>query len=962
MARRKRAFLDDESDSSNASDDEGFDGEFNEDPDAREARELFENPYKRQKRKRTKEDEIYGVFNDEDDEEASRGGKPAKRFHFTQAPSFVTGEEKTMDLDKTLEEDEDEDDDSEESKEEQEDDEEEDTDAGEDDDENDIAETPFIPHATEQNEEKDDAPRGFGGLSSAAKMFAAGDLTSMSGIGSKGGIGSKTGIGGFGSKNGIGLGFKAASTNEAPLEDPDKQSEEPVSAPAVKGGIGSNRPSLSGALPTQFGTTSTQRSFLRDNAPVTSASVPLSLEERMHFSKISGTFGAKVLAKMGWQAGTGLGVSGTGIVTPVETKMRPKPSMGLAYKGFKEKTEQSKAEARRRGEKVSDDEEVVQRKKKGEKPKSDVWKKPKKTKIKVEHQTYEQILQNAGPEAQAAGIGKIYDATSGEMREVSSLAEIASWTPSTDTMRIPEIRHNLRLIVDAAKGDLDGLVREARTMQERKKWIEKEDIRLRHVIKQEAELDEIKSTTQPSGDYEVSLESFSPYIEKLVNEFAKEYETYRLDEIVVAAIAPTVKQQFASWQPLKEPTHLVDLFRRWRNALKFNTQEQTTVDEDPYGVPVKKQPAKDLVMTPYESLMWNAWLPRVRSTINNEWSPLNPDPVIQLYEAWSTLLPPFIRDNMFDQLVIPKLLKGISDWNQRNTDSPSLQAIVFPWLPHLGLRVEELTNEAKRKVKLMLRNWKVTDEVPKDLLSWKEIFGSEDWTSMLLKYVVPKLGATLREDFKVNPRKQEMKPLQVVLNWQPLLNSSIISQLLETEFFPKWLDVLHVWLIQPKVNLGEVADWYTFWKETFPAEVRVMKGVAEGFTRGLQLMDKARNLGPEARTKLPKPERPGSKPTPRSGAPPSPAPTKSRPAPSRITEITFRSIVEEFAASHDLLFIPTGRAHEKSRMPLFRVSRSVDGKGGVLVYILDDAVWAVEGEDVRAITLDEMVLRASRGR
>ncbi|GJJ14432.1 hypothetical protein Clacol_008696 [Clathrus columnatus] len=298
------------------------------------------------------------------DEEASRGGKPAKGFHFTQAPSFVTGEEeKTMDWDKTLEEDGDGDEDSDESNEEQEDDEGEDTDAGEDaagdDDENDLAETPFIPHTTDKNEEKDDASRGLG-----------------SGV--------RAGIGGFGSKSGIGLGFKAASTNEAPQDNPNKQSEEPVSSPAVKkGGIGSNRPSLSGALPTQFDTTPTQpqRSFLRDNVPVSWASIQ-SLEEGMHFSKVSGTFGAKVLAKMGWQAGTGLGVSGTGIVTLVERKMRPKPSMG------KESNLKLKQE--------------------------------------VEHQTYEQILQNAESEAQAAGIGKIYNATSGQMREGSSLAEIAS--------------------------------------------------------------------------------------------------------------------------------------------------------------------------------------------------------------------------------------------------------------------------------------------------------------------------------------------------------------------------------------------------------------------------------------------------------------------------------------------------------------------------------------------------------
>ena len=103
-----------------------------------------------------------------------------------------------------------------------------------------------------------------------------------------------------------------------------------------------------------------------------------------------------------------------GIVTPVESKLRPK-GMGLAFKGFKEKTEQSKAEARRRGEAVSDDEEE-KRPRKGRKPKgepqerSDAWKKPKKTKKKIEHKTYEQIVAEAGQEA-TAGIGQIIDAT-----------------------------------------------------------------------------------------------------------------------------------------------------------------------------------------------------------------------------------------------------------------------------------------------------------------------------------------------------------------------------------------------------------------------------------------------------------------------------------------------------------------------------------------------------------------------
>ena len=74
-------------------------------------------------------------------------------------------------------------------------------------------------------------------------------------------------------------------------------------------------------------------------------------------------------------------------------------------------------------------------------------------------------------------------------REVASLADVsmASWTPTTDPMRLPEIRHNLRLITETCKGDLDGLAKEARTIQERRKWVQQEDERLRKRVDDEAE-------------------------------------------------------------------------------------------------------------------------------------------------------------------------------------------------------------------------------------------------------------------------------------------------------------------------------------------------------------------------------------------------------------------------------------------------------------------------------------------
>ncbi|KAF7356333.1 Tuftelin-interacting protein 11 [Mycena venus] len=978
MARRKRILDDgDDSDASVGSEIDDFDP--NESADARAARNLFENPYQRKRRR----------VSDEDDEDGLEADlKPrrntARRSNWTQAPAFVSGDasKSTSKMDVDDAEEDGEDDGSEDGHED-----------GADDSDSSESSRPPSPRVREEEEEEAEPPqmRGIGSRSGRPPdetdvpmpMFGA----------SKGGIGSSRGAPSVTfSKGGLGSAFAKTGMAAFSKAGDDVPPPPPSTSTPAKGGIGSSKggigsrappPSFEDDLPASFGNRS-RPSFVRDDSPSTRPATPLSASEQAHFNKIQGTIGARLLAKMGWQAGTGLGAAGEGIVTPVESKLRPQ-KMGMGFRGFKEKTEQSKAEARRRGEVVSDPEEppaarqARKKEKEAKEKRSDVWKRPKKVKTKVEHKTYEQILAEAGQELPAsAGLGQIIDATGAVPREVSSLADVSlnSWSPSNDPTRIPEVRHNIRLIAEACKTDLDGLAREAKALDERKKWVAHEDARLRKKVEEEADLiarlqqvqivaNEIDAKSKELASvYEISLEAFSPLFYKLVDQFSREFERYRLDEIVVAAIAPLVRRMVSTWDPLDAPMVFLSTFRSWRRALRVNAAEEkpAQMQVDVYGSKTVSVAPIDIEkpMTPFESLLWNVWLPKVRTSINNEWSPQTPLPAVKLYEAWSSFLPPFIRDNLLDQLILPKVKKAVADWNPRRA-TVTLQSIVFPWLPHLGLRMEDVLGDAQRKVKSLLRSWSVGDDIPEDLATWREVFDTAEWDAMLLKYVVPKLGACLREEFRVNPRDQIMTPLTNVLKWAGTVRPSIFSQILETEFFPKWLDVLHVWLIQPKVSFEEVAQWYSFWKGSFPEKVQNMAGVSRGFTRGLQLMNKAIELGPDAPTRLPRPDfraeqasapnTPGRNGTPR--APPRPS--------ARTQEITFRSIVEDFAALHNLLFIPTGRAHEISRMPLFRVSLTADGKGGILVYILDDAVWAAVGDDgtYRAISLEDMVLRAN---
>jgi tuftelin-interacting protein 11 len=214
-----------------------------------------------------------------------------KRSDWTKAPAFVSGD--TVDLDKSIETDEElgedrmEDDGADEVEGTDESDEEDGSEAtdGEFADQSEEPSRVPSPRIREEEDEPLARPR-LGGIGSGA-------ADSFSGF-KKGGIGS----------------FKPVFTTQ-PSHSPSPTPE---------------------SFPSAFGVARAQRSFVRSESPASKPATPLPAHERAHFSKLGG-FGAKMMEKMGWQAGMGLGTTGDGIVVPVESKLRPK-NMGIAFKGF----------------------------------------------------------------------------------------------------------------------------------------------------------------------------------------------------------------------------------------------------------------------------------------------------------------------------------------------------------------------------------------------------------------------------------------------------------------------------------------------------------------------------------------------------------------------------------------------------------------------------------------------------
>lgn len=66
------------------------------------------------------------------------------------------------------------------------------------------------------------------------------------------------------------------------------------------------------------------------------------------------------------------------------------------------------------------------------------------------------------------------------------------------------------------------------------------------------------------------------------------------------------------------------------------------------------------------------------------WNARNWSPLVELLDTWTPLLPPWVLDNVLEQLVLPRLQKEVEAWNPL-TDTLPVHSWLHPWLPLMGM-------------------------------------------------------------------------------------------------------------------------------------------------------------------------------------------------------------------------------------------------------------------------------------
>ncbi|KAK9761265.1 hypothetical protein K7432_013958 [Basidiobolus ranarum] len=552
-------------------------------------------------------------------------------------------------------------------------------------------------------------------------------------------------------------------------------------------------------------------------------------------------FGWEMLQKMGYKAGEGLGLQKDGIVDPIEVKLRP-GKIGIAYKGFREKTEQAKQRERKHGSGVDTDETSTPEPEDRERGKKGVRREKRPSRPKTKYKSVQEIM-NRVDAAFDGSTQKIIDMRGPEIRELVSASELKHGSV--------EIKDDIRLIIDLSRGELDHLAREKRIEEHRLRSFQMERKRFQTIVDEDnariSRLNEITAIAKECEklmkasmvDSSLTLDIYEDAFTRLKHEFKDELDTYPIDSLCVAVCSPILKRLLGDWDPLEDPTFQLGFLRKWKKLFKV----ANPLNSDGYDSDVDMGIAKSDEMKPYESMLYHLWLPRVRSAVVNDWNPRDFDAMVALLEIWTPpILPQFIYDNVIDQLIIPKLMREIENWDPRK-DTEMIHYWLHPWLPLLGNRLGALYSTIRHKFIIILREWHPSEAGAHALLEpWKYVFNESDFRTLLSKAILPKLKQTLRTEFVVNPRQQDLQPLEWVLRWRDLILPEKLAQLIEKEFFPKWLHVLKAWLAS-KPNYDEVTQWYLFWKKLFPKELQDEPLLAGQFRIALDLMNQSISAG-----------------------------------------------------------------------------------------------------------------------
>ncbi|KAF0694783.1 Aste57867_14381 [Aphanomyces stellatus] len=563
-------------------------------------------------------------------------------------------------------------------------------------------------------------------------------------------------------------------------------------------------------------------------------------------------FGMKMLAKMGFRGR--LGKDEQGVAAPVAVKARPN-QMGLGFGDFKEAVtlkQNKEIERDLHGKGEDDDDDDATR----EHMRDDgAWRKRLAPTTHGGRKRKRKTVQDVLAEEKSA-IDLIVDMR-GPLAQVYTDGHMPTSTATpTEPLLGQEILYNVRHVVNQTEGTIRGLNSKISVDRARLVALQaahetdaaavaqtaRRGEHLGAITTALAELQAFLASVDPNDDdgHGAAIDAIADTAVTLRTKYPVEFGAHHVVDVVPSLAIPLLKAAAgaSTWHPLRVDAAALRLrghFVTVRACLTTCVAPPDARDVGVFATNIDSATRHDKI---YDHMVAAVLVPRLVAALHR-WRVEDAEAGLALVDYLRTFIPAAHVQRLLTDHILPRLTHAVRTC-QHAADVERLHDWLLPWRVHFESSfAHDVYPVIRETLARTLQAWHPQDtSVFTVLLPWKDVWAAEDFAVFTHKHIVKKLVRVLNREFAIDPRAQELAPLEWVLAWHRVLPDRQFVALLEAEFFTKWLKVLADWIEQnTSAVIPEVMGWYLGWKALFDElELLHEERICMQFHGALQLM------------------------------------------------------------------------------------------------------------------------------
>lgn len=271
---------------------------------------------------------------------------------------------------------------------------------------------------------------------------------------------------------------------------------------------------------------------------------------------------------------------------------------------------------------------------------------------------------------------------------------------------------------------------------------------------------------------------------------------------VTEIISDAVEEEFLYWDAIKESKEGARLMALTREVLLL--------------MPRPLHEKGEVMLGEFEKIVWNVIVPKVKDEIDH-WNAKEPKEALALFYWWEPIFNQDMLSDIVDNHLHIKLESTLLGWDPIS-DAIPVELWIRPWIQMLGRRTRTFYPIIVQKLADALVSLEA-EEFNYDMLmkSGFSIVDERTRLSFVVDHIMPKLARYLR-GIHFTLVEQDFNQLKTVTDWADWVPMKIVADCLVENFFPKVIRVLSVWL--KLIQMPELSLWLAGWLNQIPKKLK----------------------------------------------------------------------------------------------------------------------------------------------